>query len=689
MMAKTIAKAETTNTPSIRLPRVLQTKTPMGTIDDPHEREADRVADEVVQGPPPDAPVTPAAQEISRSCEACEQEELLRKKEAGPSVATGEAPGTVGDALRSAGEPLNAATRAYFEPRFGRDFSRVRVHVGAAAEQSARELNARAYTAGTDIVFGRGQYMPATNDGRRLLAHELTHAIQQSPTTTQSVGHDGLRQSFASSSVLTSSTGGPLVQRAGNAPDPEPQPTVLALGRYSRANTSIDRLSEEAERATGLRAFVAGRMPGFTENFARERGAAMASAMLVQEAIEGGGPLNIQAIYLNTAEVQFLRGGPLSSSVNAVPGTGGHTAAEYRNLVVALAANAHKVDVFLQHEGGLSIIRAQRQTTEGAPLPAFLKEYLPPSFFESPRNPPSGGPSGSVPPPARPTAPKSSSRSLLAPSASAKSAPTKGAAAGRAAAVVMLVAQVAEMLGILQRDPIFARAFAQKQNRFFANLGVQGQEYATADGNFTVYLPDHEELRSILFREITSWKDFSKFFVDASEVGLDFQYAQWVFVLPKDEEGSDVIYSVDAVIEDLFSHLEQTDGPRPVMWSNRAALQFENLEFTRRTAGFTEALVGEWRGSFGTNGVRLPVHVVFEEGTFFGLEGTYDYQSEGRREEGELENINVGERSIEFVWSQGSQSGLGELRFVRGRLVGTWGYGESVSDGGSWEMAKK
>lgn len=636
-------------------PRISNQMTPrIGPVNDPLEREADRVADQVIRKPATEVSVTPAPVQVRRMCDACEGEERLQRKEVGSQTSTHEAPATVHETLRSPGQPLDDTTRAYFEPRFGRDFSRVRVHVGAAAEQSARELNARAYTTGSDIVFGRGQCAPTTNDGCRLLAHELTHVIQQSAITNQTVGYDGshIRPSIASH-VLSSSTGGPLLQRAVNAADPEPEPSVFALGRYNPTNARSGRgthLLDEAKRVTGLWAFLAPGMPSFRENFDRERSAPMASAMLVQEAIEGGGPLNIQAIYLNTAEVEFLRGGPLSSA-NATPGSGGHTAAEYRNIVVALASGAHKVDVFLQHEGGLSIIRAQRQTTEGAPLPAFLKEYLPPSFFESPRNPPSGGTGGGILPPARPTAPKSSSRSLLAPSASAKSAPTKGAAAGRAAAIVMLVAQVAEMFGILQRDPIFARAFAQKQNRFFAKLGVKGQEYATADGNFTVYLPDHDELRNILLREIKNWKDFSKFFLDASAVGFDFQYAQWVFVLPKDEEGADVIYSVGPVIEDLFSHLESTDGPKPMMWSNRAALQLENLEFTRRTAGLTEALVGEWRGSFESNGVHLPVHVVFEEGTFFGLDGAYDYQSEGGREEGDLENINVGERSVEFVWN--------------------------------------
>ncbi len=90
------------------------------------------------------------------------------------------APPIVHEVVRSPAQPLDPATRAFMEPRFGYDFSRVRVHTGAAAEESARTINARAYTAGQHIVLGAGAYRPATEGGRKLLAHELTHTIQQS-----------------------------------------------------------------------------------------------------------------------------------------------------------------------------------------------------------------------------------------------------------------------------------------------------------------------------------------------------------------------------------------------------------------------------------------------------------------------------------------------------------------------------
>lgn len=81
--------------------------------------------------------------------------------------------------LRSPGEPLDPALRAFMEPRFGRDFSRVRVHRGPEAERSAAELSARAFTTGHDIAFGAARFQPATSEGRKLIAHELAHVVQQ------------------------------------------------------------------------------------------------------------------------------------------------------------------------------------------------------------------------------------------------------------------------------------------------------------------------------------------------------------------------------------------------------------------------------------------------------------------------------------------------------------------------------
>lgn len=89
--------------------------------------------------------------------------------------------------MQGKGRPLPGSVRSYFEPRFGRDFGDVRVHTDAKAGESARAINAKAFTIGRDIVFGDNQYAPETNNGRQLLAHELTHVVQQDSTHNESV----------------------------------------------------------------------------------------------------------------------------------------------------------------------------------------------------------------------------------------------------------------------------------------------------------------------------------------------------------------------------------------------------------------------------------------------------------------------------------------------------------------------
>jgi hypothetical protein len=165
--------------PASCLPGPLQPKLEVGAVNDPLEQEADRVADRVMRMPAPGVSVASAVPQISRKCVACEEEEKLQKKPAVLQSTVGGAPAIVHDVLRSPGQPLDTATRAYFEPRFGHDFSRVRVHTDALAEQSAREVNAQAYTVGRNIVFDAGRLATGTHAGRWLIAHELAHVVQQ------------------------------------------------------------------------------------------------------------------------------------------------------------------------------------------------------------------------------------------------------------------------------------------------------------------------------------------------------------------------------------------------------------------------------------------------------------------------------------------------------------------------------
>ena len=171
--------------PTFAAPVGMQAKLEVGPVGDRFEQEADRTADSVMRMPNPGMSVAAAPLQISRKCAVCEREEKdekrVQKKAAGPAEASiGEAPASVHAALRSPGQPLDAASRAYFEPRFGQEFGNVRVHTGMSAARSAREVSAHAYTVGQNIVFAAGRFAPATQTGRRLIAHELTHVVQQS-----------------------------------------------------------------------------------------------------------------------------------------------------------------------------------------------------------------------------------------------------------------------------------------------------------------------------------------------------------------------------------------------------------------------------------------------------------------------------------------------------------------------------
>ena len=112
-------------------------------------------------------------------CAECRNKSLTLQREATNRTSDLPVPPVVHEVLRSSGQPLDTNARAFMEPRFGHDFSRVRVHTGEKAAESARAVNALAYTVGRDVVFDTGQYAPATDAGRRLIAHELTHVVQQ------------------------------------------------------------------------------------------------------------------------------------------------------------------------------------------------------------------------------------------------------------------------------------------------------------------------------------------------------------------------------------------------------------------------------------------------------------------------------------------------------------------------------
>jgi hypothetical protein len=158
----------------------VQTKLNVGSPNDRYEVEADAVADQVMRMPEPAV--------VQRKCSLCEEKEKLQRKPEFPFIQKKESQGGVpvsdqiGQNIAAAkgnGDPLPVGTRSFMESRFGNDFSNVRIHAGENAVQMSRELHAQAFTVGSDVFFNQNKFSPESDSGKRLLAHELTHTVQQ------------------------------------------------------------------------------------------------------------------------------------------------------------------------------------------------------------------------------------------------------------------------------------------------------------------------------------------------------------------------------------------------------------------------------------------------------------------------------------------------------------------------------
>ena len=143
---------------------------------------------------------------------------------AGHTASPSDLPPIVQEAIRSPGQSLDAQTRAFMQFRFGNDFAHVRVHTGDKATASANAIGASAYTLGSDIVFASGKYAPHKTSGRRLIAHEIAHVVQQGRPEAPRVANEGLLEQDAN-------------QAASNA--------MEGIGQTQVACPSVTRLSRE------------------------------------------------------------------------------------------------------------------------------------------------------------------------------------------------------------------------------------------------------------------------------------------------------------------------------------------------------------------------------------------------------------------------------------------------------------
>jgi hypothetical protein len=162
-----------------------QPKLTVNQPNDVYEQEADAMADKVMRmtntSASHDAFFKPAISQVQRKCQACEEEEkhVHRKENGGSALQDNSGLDSFVSSLGNSGQRMPAAIRRFFEPKFGHDFSDVKIHTDAVAAKSAQSINALAYTTGNNIVFNSGQYSPETGSGKKLMAHELTHVVQQ------------------------------------------------------------------------------------------------------------------------------------------------------------------------------------------------------------------------------------------------------------------------------------------------------------------------------------------------------------------------------------------------------------------------------------------------------------------------------------------------------------------------------
>jgi len=192
----------TTTMAQVKNIQTANTVTPVPTGQNAHDTETPQISNvsmlrRMSAGAPPALPMRPSQSMLLQrqcscggsagaggECAECkakseEAASVQRKAESPVSQDSGAAPSIVHDVLRSPGQPLDSQTRSFMEPRFGQDFSGVRIHTDTKAAESAKAVNAAAYAVGSNVVFGAGRYVPGTSEGQRLMAHELTHVVQQ------------------------------------------------------------------------------------------------------------------------------------------------------------------------------------------------------------------------------------------------------------------------------------------------------------------------------------------------------------------------------------------------------------------------------------------------------------------------------------------------------------------------------
>lgn len=248
----------------------IQAKLRISEPGDAHEREADRVAEEVMrmQGSSGAPSVSSTDVMPQRMCSECDEGKMslsvLRKRETDRSSPTPRSPSANILGLGS-GRALPASTRAFFEPRLGADFGDVRVHTDTRAQEAASSVDARAFTVGRDIAFAKGEYSPHSREGQRLLAHELTHVVQQSRSTgsVPDLLRDRPRQTSPAAKLEAAKTN--LKTKYGLKDITEKGGVVWTESRLRELDTALSKMSkEEQKRLQGVTIILVDKFPSKT-----------------------------------------------------------------------------------------------------------------------------------------------------------------------------------------------------------------------------------------------------------------------------------------------------------------------------------------------------------------------------------------------------------------------------------------
>jgi hypothetical protein len=232
------------------------------------EQEADQIAREVLRMPDSGSPVSVASAapgQVQRKCAKCAEEEEGEEKVHRKSQEPGQSSTVAGPGLdakmrsaRAGGSALPEPVRRFFEPRFGHDFSHVRVHTDSRAGEAAQALDARAYTVGADIVFGSNEFDPSTPNGQELVAHELAHVVQQGSGQTDGT----IQRACLSAAACATPHEGSAEEFVAEVEDEE----KAARDRRARMSPARQRASGHTGPAKQLQIFLEAQTPGLLAN---------------------------------------------------------------------------------------------------------------------------------------------------------------------------------------------------------------------------------------------------------------------------------------------------------------------------------------------------------------------------------------------------------------------------------------